>query len=176
MATAQATPAVATPENYENYGSVDLNLSPEWRRPRRLSLIDQTIVGHENGKADAYLKSDPRAKHQFVWCAPYDSIHIATLTYTGYEPVRDDKWDKNLKLWTWQNDKDDKEKKEPRYCTRFEDRLWARAADLYYEAEGERQATQSDASGVVNADLADMPGSVAARDQNGQALRPMARR
>lgn len=165
-------------ENYQNYGSVDLNdgegLPPDWKRDEQdFSLIAATIVGHENGKADAFKTKAPREKHQFSWVGRGDREGLAFRRMRGYVFVTDETWTKNERLWEWEAD--EKNPDGPRYCVRFDDRLMARPAALYFADRDRRRTRFATPDEVVNDALARTPGAEAAKDQHGNRLKPIAR-
>lgn len=165
-------------ENYKNYGSVDLNdgdgLPPNWKREDQdYSLISTAIVGHVNGKADAFLSKKPRERHQFVWVSPSDPEGTARKKMHGYAPVTDADWTINESLWLWEAD--DKRPDGPKFCVRFGDRLWARPEARYWEDRERRERKTANLNQVVNDRLAAHPGAGAARDQDGNKLVPTTR-
>lgn len=170
----------AKEENFENYGSVDLNdgrgLPPDWKRDASdFSLVAQTIVGHSNGRADAFLTKAPRERHQFSWVGRGDAEGLALRRMQGYSFVTDDAWTKNELLWAWEVDP--KAPDGPRYCVRFDDHLMARPAPRYFEEKARRGSKSQAPEQKANEGLANHPAaSVAGRDQQGRQLVPAARR
>lgn len=161
----------AREENYENYGSVDLNdgagLPPNWKRdPRDFSLIATAMIGHEYGRSDAFLTKSPRARHQLCWADPKNPEQLALKRMQGYVYVTDADWTINEQLWAWLPD--EKAPGGPRYATRLTDRMMARPAERYFADKRQREAVNLDK--VVNDDLATRPGADSARDQAGNRL------
>lgn len=87
-----------------NYGDVALGLPATWDRSayENKEFILWT-VGHVNGVADARLKSDPEAEHQFYWADPKDphGRDVMLAYQRGYQFVTADKWEKHEYLWGW---------------------------------------------------------------------------
>jgi hypothetical protein len=114
-----------------NYGDVALQLKPDWSRHRQSG--DQsfilTTVGHENGRADAFLKDDPGKAHQFQWCAPSDVNRLNYLRGQHYKFCTNADWDKNEYLWEWDGEG---------YIVHNGERLMAREESYYWAAEAER--------------------------------------
>jgi len=152
--------------NYKNYGSVDLDLRPDWSRDEAApTLLSSSIIGHENGKADAFRATDPKAKHQFSWCDATDKSGEAMRRMQGYALVTRGEWVKNPLLWEWAADE-----KSPgvQYCVNYEGRLWARP-EARFIADRDRRASTS-VEQIIGADLAKHPGAAAAVDQQGRPL------
>ena len=118
-----------------NLGDVALNLPREWDRSRMsdksLALI---MVGHTDGKPDAFLTADPEKQHQFRWIDPTRPEDIDLFQTDHYSFVnKNEGWEKNPNLWTWNA--------EGRLVGRA-GQLMARDAKWYHEekAEQERKA------------------------------------
>jgi hypothetical protein len=106
MATATAPKeetATPDPNDYTNYGDCALKLPPDWSRSRMASGVEFTLttVGHENGRADAFLTMNPGQAHQFTWVAPEDKNRMSVLRTRHYKLVTKSEWTKNEHLWEW---------------------------------------------------------------------------
>lgn len=167
------TAALNEDENYKNYGSVDLGLSPEWRREdQEITLISNSLVGHDGGKSDAFLSDDPRARHQFAWAEIGDKVFEALKKRQGYAYVTDGAWTINESLWRWEAD--EKAPTGPRYCVNFNDRLMARPEALWLADQERRKRRSANITNKIDAELAQKHPGVGF-DQDGVALRPITR-
>jgi hypothetical protein len=114
-----------------NYGDVALNLSADWSRrkvhDKRHALL---IVGHEDGKSDVFLTNEPDEQHHFTWVDPRNQDEIDLHRTNGFAWVQNSEWSKNPHLWEWDGDG---------YVRCFGQRLMARPAALYFEAEAEKE-------------------------------------
>ena len=85
-----------------NYGDVALNLSADWSRSSIAGdpSFVLTTVGHEAGRADAFLLDNPSKQHQFQWVSPSDqnSVSIARTRHYGF-CNKNQGWEKNEYLW-----------------------------------------------------------------------------
>ena len=114
-----------------NYGDVALNLKPDWDR-RRISNKKYAlwIVGHDNGKSDAYKKADENARHQFAWIDPRYAEELAINLSSGFTYVTKAEWTMNEQLWQW--NAEDK-------CYNQGQLLMARPAALWFAQQAERE-------------------------------------
>lgn len=153
--------------DYQNYGSVDMNLTPEWSREAQdPTLIASAMVGHVNGKADLFRRDEPGARHQIAWCERGNKIGEAMLRQQGYALVTDGPWVKNPLLWEWEADE---RVPSVRYCINYNDRAWARP-EARYLADRERRASTTPVSQIVGAEQARHPGAAVTTDQQGRML------
>lgn len=124
------------------------------------------IIGHDNGKADLYLKDEPEAEHQFQWVDPADKTRLTTLQMKGYSPVNKTKWEKHAFLWEWN----------------AEDKLffggqiaYARPKEKWLADEAKREAMKRRARDEDERQVANVPDGLIATDAEGNAIKKRGR-
>ena len=135
-----------------NYGDVALNLSPDWTRAaQRNQKFTIWTIGHEDGKADVYLKDNPDQRHQFAWVSPRYKDEITMLKVKGYQFVHKSTWDKNPDLWgDWTPDG---------FILCVDQNLMARSEELYLKDKAVREYEM-----------------ISARDRDSEAAKQLAKR
>lgn len=123
-----------------NYGDVALGLGPDWDRS---NYHDQqyvlSTVGHDHGRADAYLDKEPDKQHQFAWVDPRYRDEVAVNRTKGYVFVNKDDWAINELLWQWDAEG---------YCIRFDgQRLMARPKEIFVADMLKRKQRRSEVMG-----------------------------
>lgn len=169
--TAPPEPTPPNSDDYTNYGDCALNLPADWSRGRNASHpgFINTIVGHERGKADAFLTMNPGQIHQFNWCAPEDQDRVSVLRTQHFELCTKVLWTKNPYLWMFNGEG---------FIVHNGQLLWAREKSWYdadrqsarNEQDRHSQKTQSDDD---QAEARAMRNGVTIQDDKGRELKPM---
>lgn len=122
-----------------NYGDAALRLPHDWSRASLASGQEfmAFAVGHENGKADAFLTGDPDKEHQFQFCEPKDVDRLYHLKSRHYDFCKSDKWTKNDLLWEWSPEN---------FIEWKGQRLMARDAAYFHAEEKENKRKEEEAA------------------------------
>lgn len=148
-----------------NYGDVALGLKSDWNRNNyEYQEQMQGTVGHEDGKADARLKSEPDKRHQFRFVDHLGTRakqEISGLRMKGYEFVKNETWDKHEFLWEWDAEG---------FLVHDGQRLMARPEDKFTADQARRDGITHAAAQDQSADneLDNVPAGLIATDGEGK--------
>lgn len=148
-----------------NYGDCALGLPATWDRTQFESQeFIMSTVGHVNGVADAHLKADPDAEHQFRWADPKEQFNrdLMMSHQKGFRFVTKDAWNKHEYLWDW-----DAEGR----VTYGGLVMMARAKGLWLAEQSRRDSIRLQARREVERDMEEIPDGLVATEAQGAARR-----